>query len=136
MARKNVEPIFKENYYSYTKKEFLLDAEFEFVKIKKLLDKSPRLLKEDPVLSIDYLKIVNLIKQKKLLEMSTDHFDPTAALDVYYHDVQQAEILAEKKKLASIEQAAKSLEDAESQVSNDLQDYDSNLESKIKSDKK
>ena len=120
LARKNVEPIFKENYYSYTKREFLLDAEFEFVKVKNLLDKSPRLLKEDPVLSIDYLKIVNLIKQKKLLEMTTDHYDPTATVDIHYHDIQQAEIIAEKKRLASIEQAAKSIEDAESQVSNDL----------------
>jgi hypothetical protein len=40
----------------------LIDADFEFVKIKNLLSKSPKLLKEDPILSIDYLKIINLIK--------------------------------------------------------------------------
>jgi hypothetical protein len=57
-----VEPLFKENYYSYEKDEFLLDADFEFVKVKNLLSRSPKMLKEDPVLSIDYLKILNLIK--------------------------------------------------------------------------
>lgn len=50
----------------------MIDTDFEFVKIKNLLSKSPKLLKEDPVLSIDYMKIINLIKQKKLLENSTD----------------------------------------------------------------
>ena len=106
LTRKNVEPIFKENYYSYTKDDFLLDAEFEFVKIKNLLDKSPKLLREDPILSIDYLKIVNLIKQKKLLEMSTDLYDPTAAAEAHYHDIQHAEIIENKKRISSVEQAA------------------------------
>jgi hypothetical protein len=72
LTRRSIEPIFKENYYSYEKDEFLIDADFEFVKIKNLLEKSPKLLKEDPILSIDYLKIINLIKQKKLLENTTD----------------------------------------------------------------
>jgi hypothetical protein len=62
LTRKNVEPLFKENYYTYTKDEFLLDAEFEFYKIKNLLSKSPKILKDDPVMSVDYLKIINLIK--------------------------------------------------------------------------
>lgn len=72
LIRRSIEPVFKENYYSYDKEEFLIDTDFEFVKIKNLLSKSPKLLKEDPVLSIDYMKIINLIKQKKLLENSTD----------------------------------------------------------------
>ena len=62
LTRRSIEPIFKENYYTYDKDEFLIDADFEFVKIKNLLSKSPKLLKEDPILSIDYLKIINLIK--------------------------------------------------------------------------
>ena len=62
LTRRNIEHIFKENYYSYDKQEFLIDADFEFVKVKNLLSKSPKMLKEDPVLSIDYLKIINLIK--------------------------------------------------------------------------
>ena len=62
MTRRQIEPIFKENYYSYDKEEFLLDADFEFVKIKNLLNKNPKMLKDDPILGIDYLKIINLIK--------------------------------------------------------------------------
>jgi len=62
MVSRHLEPIFKENYYSYTKDEFMIDAEFEFYKIKNLLAKNPRLLREDPVLSVDYIRIINLIK--------------------------------------------------------------------------
>lgn len=91
LTRRNIEPIFKENYYSYDKQEFLIDADFEFVKVKNLLSKSPKMLKEDPVLSIDYLKIINLIKQKKLLEQTSDQYDPTSALEAHWHDVEAAQ---------------------------------------------
>jgi len=90
LTRRNIDPLFKENYYSYDKNEFLIDADFEFVKVKNLLGNNPRMLKEDPVLSIDYLKIINLIKQKKLLELSSNHFDPSSALEATYHDVEKA----------------------------------------------
>lgn len=43
-VRKNREPLFKDNYHSYTKNEFMLDADFEFYKVRNLLTKSPRLL--------------------------------------------------------------------------------------------
>ena len=46
----------------------------EFYKIKKLLQKNPKILKDDPVLSIDYFKIINLIKRQKLLEDTSDPF--------------------------------------------------------------
>jgi hypothetical protein len=64
----------------------LIDADFEFIKIKNLLSKSPKMLKEDPILSIDYLKIIHLIKQKRLLENTTDQFDPTAAMEAHWYD--------------------------------------------------
>ena len=37
LTRRNIEPLFKENYYSYDKDEFLIDADFEFVKVKNIL---------------------------------------------------------------------------------------------------
>jgi hypothetical protein len=46
----------------------LLDSEIEFSKVKRLLDKNPKILREDPLLGVDYLKIINLIKRKKLVE--------------------------------------------------------------------
>jgi hypothetical protein len=36
----------------------LIDAGFEFYKLKNLLSKNPRVLKDDPVLSLDYYKII------------------------------------------------------------------------------
>jgi hypothetical protein len=95
LTRKNVEPLFKENYYAYTKDEFLLDAEFEFYKIRNLLNKSPKILKDDPIMSVDYLKIINLIKQKKLLENTTDLYDPTSTVQSHYYDAQKAELIEE-----------------------------------------
>ena len=69
--------MFKNNYAGkYDKHEFLVDADIEFTKIKRLLDKNPRVLREDPILGVDYLKIIGLIKQKKLLEETSNHFDP------------------------------------------------------------
>ena len=91
MTRRSIEPIFKENYYSYDKDEFLLDADFEFIKVRNLLNKSPKLLRDDPIMGVDYLKVINLIKQKKVLENSSDHYDPTAVHQAHYHDLEKAE---------------------------------------------
>lgn len=68
LVRRNIQPLFKENYRAYDKEEFLLDSEIEFSKVKRLLDKNPKILREDPLLGVDYLKIINLIKRKKLVE--------------------------------------------------------------------
>jgi hypothetical protein len=37
LTSKHIEPIFKESYYSYSKDEFMLDADFEFYKVRNLL---------------------------------------------------------------------------------------------------
>ena len=72
--RRNIEPLFKDNYRTYDKEEFLADADIEFFKIKNLLGKNPKLLKEDPLLGLDYLRIIKLIKRKKILEESSNEF--------------------------------------------------------------
>ena len=72
LKSKHIEPILEESYYSYTKDEFMLDADFEFYKVKNFLNRSPRILKEDPIVGVEYLKVINLIKQKKLLENTSD----------------------------------------------------------------
>jgi len=71
----------------YDKAEFLIDADIEFYKIKKLLEKNPRVLKDDPVLSIDYMKIIGLVKQKKLLEDTNDSFAPDASFKRDWYDL-------------------------------------------------
>lgn len=87
LVRRNIEPLFKENYRAYDKEEFLIDADMEFSKIKHLLEKNPKILKEDPLLGIDYLKIINLIKRKKLVENSSNHYDPADQIDSTYLDL-------------------------------------------------
>ena len=77
MTRRSIEPLFKDNYTGkYDKHELLIDADIEFTKIKRLLEKNPKVLRDDPILTGDYFKIISLIKQKKLLESTSDHFDP------------------------------------------------------------
>lgn len=69
LTRRNIEPIFKDFYTDkYDKEEFLIDAGFEFYKLKNLLSRNPRVLKDDPVLSLDYYKIIQLLRRKKVLE--------------------------------------------------------------------
>jgi hypothetical protein len=94
-VRRNIEPIFKENYRAYDKEEFLIDSDIEFFKIKKLLEKNPKMLKEDPLLGIDYLKIINLIKRKKIVEATSDEYNPADSIDSTYIDID----LIEKEKL-------------------------------------
>ena len=63
LTRRSIEPLFKDNYAGkYDKHEFLIDADIEFTKIKRLLEKNPKVLKDDPILSVDYYKIIGLIK--------------------------------------------------------------------------
>lgn len=97
--RRNVEPLFKENYRAYDKEEFLLDSDIEFSKLKHLLEKNPKLLKEDPLLGVDYLKIINLIKRKKLIEVTSDEYNPTDSIDSTYRDISLIEREALFKKL-------------------------------------
>ena len=113
MTRRSIEPIFKENYYAYDKDEFLIDADFEFVKIKNLLNKSPNLLKDDPILSIDYMKIIQLIKQKKMIEGTSDHFDPTSATEEHYFDIEKSQRLIEEQEEVARAEYAKSIFEGE-----------------------
>ena len=106
LTRKNMEPIFKHLYYTYEKEEFLLDVDLEFHKVKKLLEKNPRVLRDDPIMSIEYFKIIEMIKQKKLLEQTSDHYDPESAPLTTYHDInalERKEKLDQKSKILQFE---------------------------------
>jgi hypothetical protein len=92
LTRRNIEPLFKDNYTDkYDKHEFLIDADVEFSKIKKLMEKNPSMLRSDPILSLDYFKIIDLIKQKKMLEQTSDHFDPENSFLISHNDEQMLE---------------------------------------------
>lgn len=102
LTRRNIEPVFKDNYAGkYDKDEFLIDAGMEFFKIKKLLSKNPKLLKDDPVLSLDYFKIINLIKRKKLVEDTSDHFNASDSVNTVWNDMSMIDKdQSEKERLA------------------------------------
>lgn len=75
LTRRNVEPVFKDFYADkYDKEEFLIDAGFEFSKLKNLVSKNPNVLREDPLLSLDYYKIIQLLKQKNILDRSEQNY--------------------------------------------------------------
>lgn len=99
LARRNITPLFKDNYRTYDKEEFLLDSNLEFFKIKKLLEKHPKVLKDDPILGVDYLRVINLIKRKKLFEDASDQYDPRDSIDSTYLD---ADALRREKYLDKI----------------------------------
>lgn len=138
MVRRNIDPIFKENYRAYDKEEFLLDSDMEFSKIKKLLEKNPKVLKEDPLLSIDYLKIINLIKRKKLAEMTSDHFNPADAIDSTYIDIDEIdrEQLLKKKRDEEKFRKDMSIEQSSASVGDRLQLEDQETDVSVRASKK
>jgi len=80
-------PVFKDNYYTYTRNEFLLDSDVQFFKLKKFMEKNPKVLKEDPIVGIDYMKIIGMIKRKKMLENTADPFKPEHARFQWHYDI-------------------------------------------------
>ena len=110
LVRRNKRPIFHQNYFDkYEKEEFLIDADMEFYKVKKLLEKNPRLLRDDPVISIDYLKIITLIKQKKLFEKTSNHFDPDNSYMANWLDIKEIDRVKNRKEQAALEKHKRSL---------------------------
>jgi hypothetical protein len=126
VTRRNKEPLFKNLYADkYEKEEFLLDADMEFYKVKKLLDNNPNVLKDDPVLSIDYMKIISLIKRKKLLEDTSDHYDAENSYTAVWNDLgelkrdkmmKEREMMAEYDKDNLLQEANVSLGDIEEEA--------------------
>ena len=138
LARRNFEPLFKENYRAYDKEEFLLDCDIEFTKIKRLLEKNPKLLKEDPLLGGDYLKIINLIKRKKLAEVTSNEYRAVDSIDSTYHDLDQIDREQQFKKLKEEEKFRKdmAMEQQGTASSDRLQLEDTETETSVRAAKK
>lgn len=64
-----------------------MDHEVEFSKIKSLLDRHPKVLREDPIIGMDYLRMINLIRKKRLLEQTLDPNDPQNIHESHYYDI-------------------------------------------------
>ncbi len=138
LVRRNIDPIFKENYRAYDKEEFLLDSDMEFSKIKKLLENNPKILKEDPLLGIDYLKIINMIKVKKLGENTSDHYNPVDAIDSTYIDIDEIdhEQLLKKKRDEEKFRKDMQIEQSTSSVGDRLQLEDQEADVSVRAAKK
>lgn len=132
-----MEPLFKENYRAYDKEEFLLDSDIEFSKLKHLLEKNPKLLKEDPLLGVDYLKIINLIKRKKLIEVTSDEYNPADSIDSTYRDISLIEREALFKRLKQEDKLRRDLDMDDSQGGSDrLQLEDQEADVSVRAAKK
>lgn len=98
-----MEPIFKDFYADkYDKEEFLIDAGFEFSKLKNLLTKNPKVLRDDPILSLDYFKIIQLLRQTNVLEATEDPFKSVDNVRKNWHDPELIERQRIEREAAAI----------------------------------
>lgn len=133
-----MEPIFKENYRAYDKEEFLLDSDIEFSKIKRLLEKNPKILREDPLLGVDYLKIINLIKKKKLSELTSNPYNPADSIDSTFLDIDAIERGNQQRKFRDEEKLRRELavETSATSASDRLQLEDQETDVSVRAAKK
>ena len=74
------------------------------------------------------MKIINLIKQKKLLENSTDQYDPTAAVEAHWYDTDKADLLLKMREEQGREKFAVNFESSQGEVTKGIDSYDANVE--------
>ncbi len=71
LEREGVDPIFKEHYLTYSRKEFLVDSEVNFRKIKIMLQRMPNDLKNDEEVGPYFQEIAKLIQKVAVYENTT-----------------------------------------------------------------
>jgi len=67
-----MEPIFADGLRSYTYEDFMADSDVEFSKLKSFFDKNPKILKEDPLVGLDYLQILQMIRKTYVVEQTSN----------------------------------------------------------------
>ena len=98
-----MDPLFKYYYREYTKDEFMMDSEVTFFKLKRFLQHDPKVLRDDPLITHEYQNILNMIKQKRMMEISANEYDPTKSELIYYHNVDEEMEKAKKAVKSMIE---------------------------------
>ena len=116
----------------------MLDSDIEFSKIKRLLEKNPKILREDPLLGVDYLKIINLIKKKKLGEFTSNPYNPSDSIDSTFLDLDAIERGNQQRKLRDEEKLRRELavETSASSASDRLQLEDQETDVSVRAAKK
>jgi len=72
-----VDPVFKENYMTYTREEFLADSEVNYSKLVSLFINPPEILAKDPEVGPCYEKIIELITQTPIDENTSKGYFTT-----------------------------------------------------------
>jgi hypothetical protein len=116
----------------------LLDSDIEFSKIKRLLEKNPKILREDPLLGVDYLKIINLIKKKKLSELTSNPYNPADSIDSTFLDIDAIERGNQQRKFRDEEKLRRELavETSATSASDRLQLEDQETDVSVRAAKK
>lgn len=116
----------------------MLDSDIEFSKIKRLLEKNPKILREDPLLGVDYLKIINLIKKKKLAELTSNPYNPADSIDSTFLDIDAIERGNQQRKFRDEEKLRRELavETSATSASDRLQLEDQETDVSVRAAKK
>ena len=116
----------------------MLDSDIEFSKIKRLLEKNPKILREDPLLGVDYLKIINLIKKKKLAEFTSNPYNPSDSVDSTFLDLEAIERGNQQRKIRDEEKLRRELavETSATSASDRLQLEDQETDVSVRAAKK
>lgn len=95
------------------------------------------MLKEDPIIGIDYLKIINLIRRKKLVEATSDEFNPADSIDSTFLDLDLIDKEKRLKQMKDEEKFKKDMQiDAASTTGERLQLEDQETENTVRTAKK
>jgi hypothetical protein len=88
-------PAFGANYKNYNDEELLIDADIEFHKIKKFLQKDSNIIKQDPEIGYRYDDLLKTLKRKKVIENTVPRFG-AEHLDEYYAEEAEPEVEEEE----------------------------------------
>ncbi len=79
LLKENKHPVFGSNYKYYKGRDFLMDAEHEFHKIKIFLKNDKDVIKADPEIGYRYEELLENLKRKKVMENTyTEHYSERA----------------------------------------------------------
>jgi hypothetical protein len=103
-----------------------------------LLEKNPKILREDPLLGVDYLKIINLIKKKKLAEFTSNPYNPADSIDSTFLDLDDIERSNQQRKIKDEEKLRRelALETSATSASDRLQLEDQETDVSVRAAKK
>ena len=77
LEKGGIDPVFHDHYLTYTREEFLRDAEVNFNKIKTMMQHTPKQIKEDTEIAPYFDDVYRLIKKAEVIEKTTSGYYDT-----------------------------------------------------------